>query len=103
LSSSSDLQEISEFPSGTSSLANFSANVCQLDLKGFLISNGLDDDEVDFFFDVRKGREYLKLKYAKINPYALDTKISALFKKIRNRPSTLQPQNCKYIEKSIFV
>jgi hypothetical protein len=103
VSSSSDLQEISEFPSGTSSLANFSSNACHLDLKGFLISNGLDDDEVDFFFDIRKGREFLKLKYTKTNPNALDAKISALFQKIRNGPSNLKLQNCKYKKKNHYL
>lgn len=98
MTSSSNLQAISEFPSGTSTLANFSANACHLDLKGFLQSNGLDDDEIDFFFDVRKGREFLKQKFAKLDPFALDKKISALFRKIRSRSSKeIKPPDCKYV------
>lgn len=100
MSSSSDLQAISEFPSGTSSLANFSANAGHLDLKGFLISHGLDDEDLDFFFDVRKGREFLKQKYAKIHPFALDKKISALFFKIRNGSSNINQYNCKYAKEN---
>jgi hypothetical protein len=101
VSSSSDLQAISEFPSGTSSLANFSATAGHLDLKEFLISNGLDDDEVDFFLDIRKGREFLQQKFSKIHPFALEKRISALFLKIRTGSSNIKQHNCKYIRKFI--
>ncbi|XP_065345806.1 RNA-binding protein 41-like isoform X2 [Cloeon dipterum] len=72
-----------ELPAGLAALDRFSASTSQLSFDKLLLSRGIAQEELDFFYDLKKGRQYLKSKYAKLEPTALDRKISLVINKVK--------------------
>jgi len=64
-------------------LTKFTAKSSNLELLEFLQTKGLNKEEINFFLDLKNGREFLKEKYYKLDPVALDKKIDFIFRKIK--------------------
>ncbi|CAB3359819.1 Hypothetical predicted protein [Cloeon dipterum] len=83
IQSSNDEFSSIELPAGLAALDRFSASTSQLSFDKLLLSKGIAQEDLDFFYDLKKGRQYLKSKYAKLEPTALDRKISLVINKVK--------------------
>ncbi|XP_059481840.1 RNA-binding protein 41-like [Neocloeon triangulifer] len=80
--SRSDVLSVSHLPAGSTSLVVFSATSKRLDDEKTLLSNGFLPDEIEFLWDLKKGKQFVKSKHCKVDPAALERKINYILGKL---------------------